>query len=134
MKLKLHHIGFVSTDIAKTVRAFEKILGAELVSSPFLDKVQRVNEVNVRIGDTVIQIFEPVVTPSPVNHFLEKRGEGLHHLCFEVESIREALDEFRARGAKVVWEPFDTFEDYQAAFLEPHEAGGLLIELVAKRK
>jgi methylmalonyl-CoA epimerase len=132
--MRIHHIGFVSKDISKTVRAFQEILGAELASKPFLDKVQRVNEVNVKIGDTLIQVFEPVAEPSPVNQFLTRRGEGLHHLCFEVENIQAALDEFRARGAEVIWNPFDAFEDYQAAFLGPMEAGGLLIELVAKKK
>lgn len=131
--MKLHHIGFISHDISNTFRVFKDIFGAKRVSDPFLDKKQQVNEVLIELGGEVIQLFEPVSEASPVYNFLRKRGEGLHHLCYEVSDIEKAIAEFRDKGIEVIFEPFEAFEGRRAAFISPFATGNLLIELVESK-
>lgn len=128
--MKLHHIGFISHDISNTFRIFSEICGAKKISEPFLDKKQQVNEILVEIGGEVLQLFEPISETSPAYNFLRKRGEGLHHLCYEVPDIEGAVEQFRAKGVQVIFEPFKAFEGRRAAFISPFDTGNLLIELV----
>lgn len=131
--MKLHHIGFISRDISRTYQIFNEIFGATKISEPFLDKKQQVNEILVDIEGEILQLFEPLSEGSPAYNFLKKRGEGLHHLCYEVPDIEEAVKKFRNKGVEVLFEPFDAFGGRKAAFLSPFDAGNLLIELVESK-
>ena len=131
--MKLHHIGFISHDISNTFQVFKDMFGAKKISEPFLDKKQQVNEILVDIGGEVIQLFEPVSETSPAYNFLRKRGEGLHHLCYEVPDIEKAVTEFQDKGVRVLFEPFEAFEGRRAAFLSPFDTGNLLVELVESK-
>lgn len=131
--MKLHHIGFISHDISRTFKVFEDIFGAKKISEPFLDKKQQVNEILVDIGEEIIQIFEPVSETCPAYNFLRKRGEGLHHMCFEVDDIEDAVEDFRKKGVEVLFDPFDAFDGKRAAFVSPFDTGNLLIELVESK-
>lgn len=131
--MKLHHIGFISHDISHTFQVFEDIFGAKRISEPFLDKKQQVNEILIDIKGEVIQLFEPISQSSPAYNFLRKKGEGLHHLCYEVEDIEKAVEGFRNKGIKVLFEPFEAFEGRKAAFVSPFDTGNLLVELVEGR-
>lgn len=130
--MNLHHIGFVSRDISKTFQIFKEIFGAEMISGPFLDKIQQVNEILVNVGDKTIQIFEPISEKSPAYNFLKKKGEGLHHLCYEVSDIEKTLERFRNKGIAILFEPFQAFEGRRAAFISPFDTSNLLVELVEK--
>lgn len=131
--MKLHHIGFISHDISNTFQVFKNMLGAKKISEPFLDKKQQVNEVLIEMGGEVLQLFEPVSENSPAYNFLRKRGEGLHHMCFEVDDIEQAVEDFRKKGVEVLFDPFDAFEGRRAAFVSPFDTGNLLIELVEEK-
>jgi len=132
--MKLHHIGFISHDISKTFQIFHEIFGAAKISAPFLDKKQQVNEILIDVEGEVIQLFEPISEASPAYSFLKKRGEGLHHLCYEVPDIKKAVAEFRNKGVTILFEPFDAFEDRKTAFINLFDTGNLLIELVESKK
>ncbi|MBI4972709.1 MAG: VOC family protein [Candidatus Omnitrophica bacterium] len=134
MKMTLHHIGYAATDLSETIDVFKRILGFKVVGKPFLDNVQKVNEAFVSNGETLIQIVEPISEDSPISNFLKKRGNGLHHLAFEVENITDALDEFKSNGANVICEPFKGFDDRTCAFIDPRSVGRLLIELTEAKK
>ena len=83
------------------------------------------------VGDTQIELMEPLAADTPVARFMEKRGAGLHHITFEVDDIASAIDNVRAVGVRTVGDaPRPGAGDSQVAFLHPKDAGGVLIELV----
>jgi len=128
---KVDHIGIAVRNIEEALRVYRDALGLPLT------RVQEVPEQKVRIaflpvGDCELELVEPTTTDSSVARFLEKRGEGLHHICFEVEDIEAALQELTARGLR----PIDKKPRQGAiglvAFLHPKSAHGVLIEIVEK--
>ena len=128
---KVDHIGIAVRNIEEALRVYRDALGLPLT------RVQEVPEQKVRIaflpvGDCELELVEPTATDSSVARFLEKRGEGLHHICFEVEDIEAALQELTARGLR----PIDKKPRQGAiglvAFLHPKSAHGVLIEIVEK--
>ena len=81
-------------------------------------------------GGGLLEILEPLAADSPVARFLARRGEGLHHVCFEVEDIRSTLAALEARGVRLVdREPRRGAGGHLVAFIHPSSAGGVLLEL-----
>lgn len=130
--MKLHHIGFVVKDLSSTMNTLESILGLKPISKPFLDKIQKVNEIFLDAKPTLIQLFEPISDDSPVSNFLRKHGEKLHHLCFEVDDLDKAIKEMKSKGIRIIWEPFKGFQNRRVAFADPQQLRGLLVELVER--
>lgn len=86
----------------------------------------------VEVGDACIELMQPVGSEGVVAKFLERRGEGVHHVCFEVDDIESALRLLKARGLEVVGNPVIGVEGL-SAFLHPKGTYGVLIELVQKK-
>jgi methylmalonyl-CoA epimerase len=85
------------------------------------------------VGESRIELLEPFSEETPVGRFIAKRGEGLHHICYEVEDLSNKLEELRARGVRVLdGYPRRGAEGKLVAFLHPSSAGGVLVELVEK--
>ena len=92
---------------------------------------QRVKAAMLRIGDVEFELLEPLDKESNVAKFLEKRGEGIHHVALHVTNIEEHLEELRAKGVRLIDEkPRVGMEDGKIAFLHPSSAKGVLIELI----
>ena len=86
-------------------------------------------------GDSRIELLEPLSGDSVVGRFIDRRGEGLHHICYEVEDLESKLQEFGARGIKLLTGyPKIGAEGRLVAFLHPSSANGVLVELVQKVK
>ena len=83
-------------------------------------------------GGSEIELIEPTSADSSLNRFLEKRGEGLHHLCLEVEDIDESLREMREKGAAVLDQEPRIAAEGRAIFLHPRGTNGVLLELLEK--
>lgn len=131
MLKKVDHIGIVVRDIEEALKVYRDALGLPLAH------IQEVPEQRVRIaflpvGDCEIELVEPTTADSGVALFLEKRGEGLHHICFEVNDIEAALRELAAKGLQLIDEKSRQGAMGQVAFLHPRSAHGVLIELVEK--
>jgi len=131
MLKKVDHIGIVVRDIEEALKVYRDALGLPLAH------IQEVPEQRVRIaflpvGDCEIELVEPTTADSGVARFLEKRGEGLHHICFEVNDIEAALRELAAKGLQSIDEQPRQGAMGQVAFLHPRSAHGVLIELVEK--
>ena len=85
------------------------------------------------VGESRIELLEPLSEDSTVARFIAKRGEGLHHICYEVENLAAKLAELGARGVRVLdGYPRRGAEGKQVAFLHPASANGVLVELVEK--
>jgi len=105
--LKLNHIGIVVDHVFDFARLFE-VLGFREITNPERDPIQKVTARFVTVGDVQpihIELLEPTDENSPIFNFLKKRGGGLHHLCFEVDDIEEAVDELVRQGFKMVSAP-----------------------------
>jgi len=84
-------------------------------------------------GESELELLEPLSEASPVAKFLEKRGEGIHHICLEVADIEAALAQLAAQGAELIDKaPRRGAEGKRVAFIHPRSAHGVLIELVEK--
>ncbi|HVT44735.1 MAG TPA: methylmalonyl-CoA epimerase [Thermoanaerobaculia bacterium] len=130
MPVKLDHIGIAvrSLDAARIYEALGlRIDHVETVES------QRVKTAFLSVGDSNLELLEPTSADSPVAKFIEKRGEGIHHVCFRVDRIEEHLEKLKREGYRLVDEaPVEGAHGCRVAFLHPATAGGVLIELSEK--
>ena len=130
---KVHHIGIAVNNLAESVALFEKLLGvrAHVEEAP----CQRVTEAVFEMGDGAeIDLLEPMGPDSAVAKFLEKRGEGLHHIALEVDDIDADLKEMEAKGVRLIDKESREGVAGQIAFLHPKSVSGVLVELVQPRQ
>lgn len=132
--MKLHHIGIVVPKITNSLDEFEKFPFVESASEITLISSQKVNVCFLKIGDFNIELIEPITEDSPVSNFLKNSG-GIHHMCFEVENLNKALEDFVQKGARIIVEPVKGFEDRLIAFvfLNMKNSKFNLIELAEKK-
>lgn len=130
MKPKLDHIGIA-------VRSIEdaKIYKALGLSIDHVEDVetQGVKTAFLSVGDANIELLEPLSPQSSVAKFIEKRGEGIHHICLRVDNIEEHLERLKAQGFRLINEsPVPGAHGCRVAFLHPAAGNGVLIELSEK--
>jgi methylmalonyl-CoA/ethylmalonyl-CoA epimerase len=94
----------------------------------------QVNTYFFPVGETLIELLEATGLDSPVQKFLDKRGSGIHHLCLEVENLKELLVQMKASGVRLIDEkPRPGAHGCQIAFVHPQATGGILLELSEKK-
>lgn len=126
----LHHVGIAVTSIDEALPLWEKLTGSEGTGRETVTS-QNVEVVFLGGGPGRIELIAPTSPKSSVARFLEKRGSGLHHLCYSVPDIRAALAEHAAEGCELIdREPRAGAHDHLVAFLHPRSTGGVLIELL----
>jgi methylmalonyl-CoA/ethylmalonyl-CoA epimerase len=131
---KLEHIGIAVKDITKANILFTSLLGRE----PY--KIEAVESESVRtaffeISGVKIELLEATHEDSPIARFIEKRGEGIHHLAFEVQNIDESIRHYMEKGFELISkEPKQGADNKLIAFLHPRSTQGVLIELCQERK
>ena len=127
MKPTLDHIGIAVRSI-ETARIYEDL-------GLLIDHVETVASQGVKtaflsVGDSRLELLEPTGDASPVAKFIEKRGEGVHHLCFRVDDIDAELARLKAKGYRLINEsPVPGAHGCRVAFLHPSAGSGVLIEL-----
>jgi methylmalonyl-CoA epimerase len=130
MLKKIEHIGVAVQDIEKSIPLFRDLLGIPL------EKVYESDAIKTKIaffplGDSTIELIEAMDPSSPVAKFIQKRGEGIHHICFGVKNVEAALRHFEAQGIELLNKtPRRTENGDLIAFLNPKSTNGILIELV----
>lgn len=122
------HIGIAVRSIEERLSLYRalglKVAGSEEVPS------EKVRVAFLPVGETSVELLEPTAPDSPVARFIERRGEGLHHLCFVVEDIRGAMGALAAQGFELLSEePRAGAHGSLVCFVHPRSAGGVLIEL-----
>ncbi|MHB1004166.1 MAG: methylmalonyl-CoA epimerase [Chloroflexota bacterium] len=129
---KINHVGVAVRDADAAARFYAEALGLTLEHVEVVER-EGVKTVFLPIGESTIELVEPTGPDSPVAKAIEKRGEGIHHLCFEVEDIDAMLSELGPRGA-VIGEPVARpgAHGTRVAWLHPKVTGGVLIELAEK--
>lgn len=125
----LHHVGIAVHSIRDQRPYYEEILGAEFEGIEEVGS-QKVRVAFFRLGDVRLELLEPADPSSTIAKFLEKRGEGLHHLAFAVDDLQRRIDHFKSAGLQMIDEtPRTGSHQMQIAFLHPKSASGVLTEL-----
>ena len=132
--MRIDHIGIAVKSIEQAARLYVEGLGLRL------ERIEAVSGQGVKVGflpvgESELELLEPLSAESTVAQFIEKRGEGIHHLCLEVEDIVSAMDHLRAQGAVLLSEePVVGAGGAWVAFVHPRSTHGLLLELSQKPK
>jgi methylmalonyl-CoA/ethylmalonyl-CoA epimerase len=130
---KLEHIGIAVKDIKMANALFSGLLGRSAY------KVEEVESEGVRtsffeISGLKIELLEATRPDSAIAKFIEKRGEGIHHLAFEVADIDRSLSEYREKGFELINQhPKDGADNKRIAFLHPKSTNGVLVELCQEK-
>lgn len=129
MTNKINHIAIAVRDIEQS-RTLFGLLGNARMSKVIEVSDQKVRVCFIETGETKIELIQPTEGNVGVVKFLNKRGEGLHHICLGVANIESALEDYRAQGIKLIDEiPRVGAEGHRVAFIHPQSTNGVLIEL-----
>lgn len=130
----IEHIGIAVNSIAEAIPFYEKVLGLKCYN---IEEVadQKVRTAFFMIGQTKIELLESTDPEGPIGKFIEKRGEGIHHIAYAVESIEERLREAEEAGIRLIdLEPRRGAEGLSIAFLHPKSTFGVLTELCEDKR
>jgi methylmalonyl-CoA epimerase len=126
---KIDHIGIAVRSIEASLPLYRDILRLRDIRIEEVPE-QKVRVAMIRVGETRIELLEALGDDSPIATFIEKRGEGIHHIALSTGDIRSALAALKAAGLLLVNEtPTPRAGEYEVAFIHPSSAGRVLIEL-----
>ncbi|WP_400163868.1 methylmalonyl-CoA epimerase [Brevibacillus sp. TJ4] len=126
---KIAHIGIAVKSIEDALPFYTEHLGLALLGTEEVQSEQ-VKVAFLQIGESRIELLEPLSSASPIAAFLEKRGEGIHHIALDVDDVRERLQHLKEAGVPLIHEtPKAGAHNAQIAFLHPKAAKGVLYEL-----
>jgi methylmalonyl-CoA/ethylmalonyl-CoA epimerase len=135
MKLShIEHIGIAVSNLDNAISFYENILGLKCYN---IEEVpdQRVRTAFFMVGQTKIELLESTTPDGPIGRFIEKRGEGIHHIAFAVRNISEQLKQAEEKGVKLIdTVPRKGAEGLDIAFIHPKSASGVLIEICEDKK
>lgn len=130
---KIEHIGIAVKELSMSIPLFEKLLNTPCYKTETVESEQ-VNTAFFQTGESKIELVQAFAPGSVINRFIEKKGEGLHHIAFEVDDIEEEIKRLKNEGFHFINEkPKEGADNKIVCFLHPKETNGVLIELVANR-
>lgn len=126
--MKLAHIGIAVKSLETSAPVFEKIFDTKATEPEHVAE-QKVNVRKIHLDNCDIELLEGTAEDSPISKFIEKRGEGIHHVSFGVSGIQESLNRVKGGGIGLINEtPKTGADDMLVAFLHPKSTNGVLIE------
>ncbi|MBB6612085.1 methylmalonyl-CoA epimerase [Pontibacter sp. Tf4] len=131
---KVEHIGIAVKNFSEANALYYKLLGAEPYKTEYVDS-EGVNTSFFKVGDTKIELLEATNPDSAIAKFIEKRGEGIHHIAFEVEDIIAEMERLKQEGFTLLNEqPKKGADNKLVCFVHPKSANGVLVELTQEIK
>lgn len=128
--LRIHHLGVAVEDLDEAVESYERLFGATVEHRATVED-QGVEAASVRLGESRVELLASLGEETPVGKFLAKRGQGMHHVAYEVADLPAALRELLAGGVELIDEaPREGLFGFQVAFVHPDSVHGVLSELV----
>ena len=127
---KISHLGMAVKDLEKAREFYRSVLKLES-SDPIIGGEGTLKVSMVKVGEVLIELIEPIGEEGVMAKFLEKRGEGFHHICYDVDDIDGAVSSFKQSGMDVLGEPKPGAEG-MSVFLHPRGTFCVLVELVEK--
>jgi methylmalonyl-CoA/ethylmalonyl-CoA epimerase len=127
--MKIEHIGIAVNSIANSSELYEKLLGSASYRSESVES-ESVNTAFFKVGENKIELLEATNANSAIAKFIEKKGEGLHHIAFEVEDIVAEMARLKSEGFHLINEnPKKGADNKLVCFVHPKDTHGVLIEL-----
>ncbi|UEG51189.1 methylmalonyl-CoA epimerase [Ferruginibacter lapsinanis] len=127
--LKIEHIGIAVKELATSIPLFEKLLNSHCYKTELVESEQ-VNTAFFKQGDTKIELLESLTTDGVISKYVDKKGEGLHHIAFEVADIYTEMDRLKNEGFILLNDtPKKGADNKLVCFLHPKSTNGVLIEL-----
>jgi methylmalonyl-CoA epimerase len=128
--MKIDHIGIAVKSLSEAVKVYEQAVGLKLAGYDEVDE-QGVRVAMLDIGESRIELLEPTRPDSPVEKFMTRRGEGIHHIAIRVDDIEQVLERLKTAGIRLIDEkPKQGAHNTRIAFIHPASTHGVLMELV----
>jgi methylmalonyl-CoA/ethylmalonyl-CoA epimerase len=125
----IEHIGIAVKNLKEAIKMYEDLFGLPCYNTEEISD-QKIRTAFFQIGQTKIELLESTDSEGPIGKFIEKKGEGVHHIAFAVENLANALREVEAKGFQLIAkQPRPGAEGLNIAFLHPKSTGGVLLEL-----
>ncbi len=126
--IKINHVAIAVQDIDAALKFWEQTFGLELNHVEDVPS-QKSKVAFLPLGESEIELVQPTTSDSGLANFLEKRGEGMHHICIEVEDIDATLAELKSKGVRLINDVPEELPGRKMAFVHPKAANGVLVEL-----
>jgi methylmalonyl-CoA/ethylmalonyl-CoA epimerase len=129
----IEHIGIAVKNLEESIKYYEEVLGMKCYN---IEEVadQKVRTAFFKVGDTKIELLESTDPEGPIGKFVEKKGEGVHHIAFATDSVADALKNAEDKGVRLIdKEPRKGAEGLNIGFLHPKSTGGVLTELCSEK-
>ncbi len=131
---KVEHIGIAVKKLENAILVFEKLLNTDCYKTELVE-TEKVNTAFFKIGTTKIELLESTDPDGVISRFIEKKGEGLHHIAFDVTDIEAEMERLKKEGFILLNEkPKPGADNKLVCFLHPKHTSGVLIELCMERK
>jgi len=131
---KLEHVGIAVKTLTTSISLFEKLLNSKCYKTELVEN-ENVNTAFLKTGETKIELLESTNPDGIIARFIEKKGEGLHHIAFEVADIEAEMERLKKEGFVLLNEkPKAGADNKLVCFLHPKHSNGVLIELCMERK
>lgn len=130
---RIEHIGIAVSNLEEAISFYEKVLNLTCYA---IEEVtdQKVRTAFFKVGETKIELLESTDPEGPIGKFIEKKGEGIHHIAFSVDDIDQALKETESKGVRLIDKtPRKGAEGLNIGFLHPKNTMGVLTEFCAKK-
>lgn len=125
----IEHLGIAVSNLEESIKYYEDVLGLKCYSVEEV-KDQKVKTAFFKVGQTKIELLESTSPDGPIGKFIEKKGQGIHHIAFAVEGLQDSLNEVKEKGVRLIDEtPRSGAEGLNIAFLHPKSTQGVLTEL-----
>jgi len=127
---KIEHIGIAVRNLELGIKKYEEILQTPCYKIETVEK-ESVRTAFFKVGESKIELIEALNSEGPIYNFIEKRGEGMHHIAYEVENLKEEMKRFKNEGFRLLnEEPKRGADNKWVCFIHPKDSNGVLTELV----
>ncbi len=132
--LKIEHLGIAVKDLKSSIPLFEQLLNSPCYKTELVDS-EGVNTAFFAVGESKIELLEATREESPIKKYIDKKGQGIHHIAFEVENIEAEMKRLAALGFELLNQaPKKGADNKMICFLHPKTTNGVLIELCQEIK
>jgi methylmalonyl-CoA/ethylmalonyl-CoA epimerase len=133
MLRKIEHLGIAVKSIEESLKVYEELLGTNCYKSELVES-ENVRTAFLQIGESKIELLEATNPDSPIAKFLEKKGQGFHHVAFDVENIDKEIERLKGLNYQLIHQsPKPGADNKLIAFLHPKSTEGLLVELCQEK-
>ena len=127
---KINHLGIAVKSLAEAEKQWGPALGLKKIGEETVAE-QKVKVAMFKVGESKVELLEPTAPDGAIGKFLANRGEGIHHVCFQVDDIKQAIADLKAKGAPLIdQEPRLGAGGHKVAFIHPKGFNGVLVELL----